>query len=273
MPEARGLAPNRPGKIKSLNPYAVVTVCGRRESTVIQRQTTDCLWDTTYVFKDLMLTKDEFERENVYVQVFNANTFTRNSLIGQYSFGLARVHRTKRDAYDISMHNHQIYRKWVVISDPKKPQLSQGFVRLTVMVLRPGDQPPSHNTDYEEKFAEPGSKGFQPLMPPRVKRRGYLLTMKAYRGEALPQMDFVSGKSDPFIVIKFNGVTVRTKVAKDTTNPVWNQVPPGCRRHAQRAAALVAGISRGGGGGRLATARRRGGRPQRHALPLQPQPG
>ena len=48
--EGRGLAPNRPGKISTLNPYAVVSVCGRRERTSIQQSTTECLWDNTYVF-------------------------------------------------------------------------------------------------------------------------------------------------------------------------------------------------------------------------------
>ena len=36
-------------------------------------------------------------------------------------------------------------------------------------------------------------------------------------------MDFIAESSDPFVVVKFNGVTVASKVAKDTTNPTWNQ--------------------------------------------------
>ena len=135
--EARGLLPAAGSR--TVNPFAVVSVCGRRERTVIQRSTTDCLWDTTYVFKDVYLSDSEFERENIYIQVFNANTFTRNDLIGQYSFALSRVHRTRRDVFDESLFNHQVYRKWVVLTHPKKPQIAEGLVMLSVTVLKPGE--------------------------------------------------------------------------------------------------------------------------------------
>jgi hypothetical protein len=36
-------------------------------------------------------------------------------------------------------------------------------------------------------------------------------------------MDYFAKSSDPFVVIKFNGIIVRTKTAKDTTDPIWNQ--------------------------------------------------
>lgn len=55
---------------------------GRTEETEIQRSTVNCVWDQHFIFDNLMLTEDEFERENIYLQVFEANTLARNQIIG-----------------------------------------------------------------------------------------------------------------------------------------------------------------------------------------------
>ena len=219
--EARALAPNWTKRV--LNPYAVISVCGRTQVTEIQRNTTNCLWDRRFSFPVLMLTDDEFRRENLYVQIFNANTFSRNELIGQYAFQLSRIHEMKRDHFDPSLFNHELYRKWVVLSNPAKPQLQQGFLMLSVRVLKPGDSPPTHSADYGQLYAPENSKGFKPLVPPTIKRTSYSLNIRLYRGQNVPVMDYFAKSSDPFVVIKFNGIIVRTKTAKDTTDPIWNQ--------------------------------------------------
>jgi len=179
--EARALAPNWTKRV--LNPYAVISVCGRTQVTEIQRSTTNCLWDRRFSFPVLMLTDDEFRRENLYVQIFNANTFSRNELIGQYAFQLSRIHEMKRDHFDPSLFNHELYRKWVVLSNPAKPQLQQGFLMLSVRVLKPGDSPPTHSTDYGQLYAPENSKGFKPLVPPTIKRTSYSLNIRLYRGQ------------------------------------------------------------------------------------------
>lgn len=111
----------------SINPFIVVSVCGQREQTIIQRNTTTCVWNTRFTFKDISLTDDQFERENIYIQVYNANTFERNDLIGQYTFSVSRVHRTKQDAFDESLFPHQVYQKWVVLTNPADPQTAEGL--------------------------------------------------------------------------------------------------------------------------------------------------
>ena len=155
------------------------------------------------------------------MQVFNANTFTRNDLIGQYSFALSRVHRTRRDVFDESLFNHQVYRNGR-LTHPKKPQVAEGLHRT---VLRPGDRPPSHNVDAVDAYAKPNAKGFRPLKA-RTMRRGYTLEIKVYRGEHVPIMDYVAESSDPFLV-KFNGVTVRTRTAKNTCSSRNGDPPAG----------------------------------------------
>ena len=89
----------------------------------------------------------------------------------------------KRDHFDPSLFNHELYRKWVVLSNPAKPQLQQGFLMLSVRVLKPGDSPPTHSTDYGQLYAPENSKGFKPLVPPTIKRTSYSLNIRLYRGQ------------------------------------------------------------------------------------------
>lgn len=193
--EARQLRPN--SDTRALNPYAVMSLCGRSKRTEIQRSTTNCLWDQRFNFPSIMLSPDEMERENLYIQVYNANTFTRNHLIGQYTFSLARIHSAKRDVFDQSLHDHQLYRKWVVLTNPKKPQLEQGFLMMSCTVLKPGDVPPTHLSDYGHLYSKEGSKGFSPLSAPKVKRTSYNLKLKVYRGQHIPIMDFFRQQFGP----------------------------------------------------------------------------
>eukprot|EP00499_Haloplacidia_sp_CaronLabIsolate_P010402 CAMPEP_0196772422 /NCGR_PEP_ID=MMETSP1104-20130614/2224_1 /TAXON_ID=33652 /ORGANISM="Cafeteria sp., Strain Caron Lab Isolate" /LENGTH=856 /DNA_ID=CAMNT_0042142557 /DNA_START=126 /DNA_END=2693 /DNA_ORIENTATION=+ len=209
--EARGLVARR-GK-ESTDSFCVVSVAGRKKQTEIQRNTVNCIWDEVFIFENIMLTADEFERENIYVQVFEANTFWRNELIGQYTFGFAKVNRQKE-------HRHQFFRTWVVLTDPNNPAEEQGFVRCTATVLGPGDKPPSHESTLVQRDDEEGELI---LRPPTVRRRGYNLNIKLYRAEGLPDMDPVSGSADPFVSIKFNGMVVRSNVVRRDANPVWNQ--------------------------------------------------
>ncbi len=65
--QARGLPPVKEGGRP--DPFCVVSVCGRRQKTVIQRGTANCLWDLTFTFPNLSLSQRDFRRESIYVQV------------------------------------------------------------------------------------------------------------------------------------------------------------------------------------------------------------
>ena len=72
------------------NPYVVIHCFGRREQTAIQRATQSCLYDRHILFKDVETTMAEFEEASLVVRVFNAVTFGRDVLIGQFMSGSAR---------------------------------------------------------------------------------------------------------------------------------------------------------------------------------------
>ena len=173
------------------------------------------------------------------MQVFNANTWRRNELIGQYAFSLARVNAVEKDEYNDVFHEHQLRRQWVALTNPDDPTIGQGFVLATVTVLRAGDRPPSFASDADglggggenNRSDNPVSAstagGLDParlerqlLRPPTLRRRGYNLTVNIWRAEHFPDL---SGPPTTFIVVKFNGMTMRTEPEPRTAFPEWNQ--------------------------------------------------
>ena len=55
------------------DPYVVVSCHGQSQRTEITRNQVNVLWDRMFVFQDVLLNKDEFERDNIHIQVFDAN--------------------------------------------------------------------------------------------------------------------------------------------------------------------------------------------------------
>jgi len=57
---------------------------------------------------------------------------------------------------------------------------------------------------------------------PPINKDKKLLYVDVIEGKDLPSMDFV-GKSDPFCVLKVNGVAQQTHVIDNDANPVWKE--------------------------------------------------
>ena len=64
-------------KQKSLR-WLEAPCAGRSQRTEIVRSQNNVNFDRMFVFSDIRLTADEFERQNIHVQVFNANVIFRN---------------------------------------------------------------------------------------------------------------------------------------------------------------------------------------------------
>ena len=193
------------------DPYVVVSCHGQSQRTEITRDQVNVLWDRMFVFQDVILNKDEFERENIHVQVFDANVIMRNELIGQFSFGFQKVWSQPKPT------EHQYYRKWVILTDPEDAFEQMGYLLCSVTVLGPGDKPPTH---IEGELPEA-----EVLRPPPgigTHRRGYNMMVKIYRGEEVPAVDGGAGTSDPFVSFKFNGIVMRTQPEAATNAPEWN---------------------------------------------------
>ena len=146
MEEVRDLVPTS-GPSSLADPYVLVSCAGRSQRTEIVRSQINVNFDRMFIFTDIMLTQDEFERQNIHVQVFNANVIFRNELIGQYSYGFKKVWSQPEPS------QHQIHRRWVVLINPDDPEDEQGYMLATVTVLGPGDIPPRPK-DAEDESSE-----------------------------------------------------------------------------------------------------------------------
>ncbi|CAN0214553.1 unnamed protein product, partial [Discosporangium mesarthrocarpum] len=82
--------------------------------------------------------REELSQATVQLRVLDANTFLRNSLIGSYQFDLLGIYLEK---------DHEFYRTWVGVQDTESAKEAgvQGFIKLSITVLGPGDRQKVHN--------------------------------------------------------------------------------------------------------------------------------
>ncbi len=139
-----------------------------------------------------MQTEDEFARENIYIEVYDANTLFRNRLIGTYTFGIQKVSNQREIP-------HQIRNRWVYLINPESPSENVGSLVSTVTVLGPNDIPPA------SIWSEESALDSMVLDDPEIERRPNQMTIYIHRGEHIPRTDFANNSTDPFVVVKFNG--------------------------------------------------------------------
>lgn len=132
---------------------------------------------------------------------------------------------------------HILQRKWVMLTDPNdRGKGAQGYVKLTVMVIGPGDEVPVLDTvvfDAEEDIED------NLLRPAGVELEPVDLSVRVYAAEDLPQMDpsfklgiakldkltGQSGKEncDPYAIVSFAGKKVQTQVIENSYYPEFNE--------------------------------------------------
>ena len=161
--EARDLKAEDPNGLS--DPYAEVVVGNRTVRTGISKACTSVVWDEKYTFEHLKLTEAQFARENVHVQVYDANVLVRNVLIGQCSFGLKKIWGQTRPT------PHR-YQQWVALTLPDAPTMPSGYLFLSVTVLGVGDSPPPAHTDIIF-----GTDMMPLVKAPTIKRRGKFLSV------------------------------------------------------------------------------------------------
>lgn len=145
----------------------------------------------------------------------------QHDLIGIYSIDLPHVYYEE---------GHELHRRWVSLSAPAWSregvglQLGnattlrvvedddggvQGFVKLSLTLLGPGDKQPVHSGDSDDDEGRSGAL----LMPPSIKRELLFLVVGVLRAEQLPDMDRkITGAAathglDAYVLLKFNGCT------------------------------------------------------------------
>eukprot|EP00002_Diphylleia_rotans_P036357 TRINITY_DN799_c0_g1_i1.p1 TRINITY_DN799_c0_g1~~TRINITY_DN799_c0_g1_i1.p1 ORF type:complete len:1445 (-),score=361.51 TRINITY_DN799_c0_g1_i1:290-4624(-) len=207
--EARGLKPR--DMSGTSDPICVVEAFGMKYSTEVKKKVLSCVWDRTFIFEEKNMQAIDVECSKVNVSVFDHNGISRNELIGSYEFGMSYVYNQK---------NHEIWRVWVPLTDvTDENEGVQGYVKLSVAVLGPGDEIKVH-TEQEEKERD-GQEAI--LSSPKIKQEGHLLMVDCHMADGLPKVDSM-GKCDPYLSVVFAGnPPCETSHKEKTLTPVWGE--------------------------------------------------
>ncbi|KAJ8599899.1 hypothetical protein CTAYLR_002819 [Chrysophaeum taylorii] len=198
------------------DPVAYVECFGEKVSTKVHPKVLSCVFDELFIINKRGLDKEEFSEGSIRVSVMDADTVTRNDLIGSYVVDASYVYFQK---------NHEIYRTWVALindQDPESQQI-QGFLKLSIQVIGPGDKVYIHDEaedrereKQEDMRADGGISGMV-VMPPALRREVKWLVTTVWRAEYLPIMDvgirgISDNKIDAFVQVDFGDIKpLRTK--------------------------------------------------------------
>jgi hypothetical protein len=189
--EARDLKGRGQGDMS--DPVVSVQVFGHTQHTDIKHNALSPAFDQVLYFHKKHVQPDEIHTEKIRIAVLDANTFSRNVLIGAFDFDIARIYYSD---------NHEIFRSWVALTDTSGThQGIQGYLKLSITVLGPGDKQHIHDEHEVE------DENDIVIMPPSIEQKGYLMKVKLYSVCDLPQMDegLIGEKCDPYIVVEFGG--------------------------------------------------------------------
>lgn len=220
--EGRGLKPSDPSGTS--DPVVYVNVAGQTQHTRIVQKRNDAVWDQTLLFSLKQATQQDLEQAQITISVFDADTFSRNDLIGSYSFDLPYVYARQ---------HHEVYKAWVGLTNESSTTNDRslaGLLRLSVSVLGPGDKLHVRTAAQEAADEAAGAAGDTGadgsgeggssdisgliLMPPSIERRLNFLVITAYSASGLPSMDnnlVGPGGIDAFLQVDYGGQKAKTK--------------------------------------------------------------
>eukprot|EP00002_Diphylleia_rotans_P002830 TRINITY_DN1183_c0_g1_i3.p1 TRINITY_DN1183_c0_g1~~TRINITY_DN1183_c0_g1_i3.p1 ORF type:complete len:909 (-),score=187.42 TRINITY_DN1183_c0_g1_i3:335-3061(-) len=193
------------------DPVCVVRTFGQSRSTPGKSKTSNCVWDHVCFFEEENLQPEDIECGKLLISVYDANTFSGNELIGSFEFGLGYVYHQQ---------SHEIWKTWIPLTDTTgKHDGVQGYLKVSVTVLGPGDTQKSHSE--EEERVRDGKEVI--LMTPNITQEGHLLVMEVHCAENLPKVDS-SGTCDAYLTATFAGnVTASTDYIEKQVNPIIGQ--------------------------------------------------
>ncbi|XP_048584806.1 myoferlin isoform X2 [Nematostella vectensis] len=235
----------------NIHPLVRVSVGNKKQSTSVKRSTNSPTYNQTLFF-NFHASEAELFDELMTLEVFNSRTFLSDSLLGFFESDIGTLYE---------LPDHAFLRKWVLLTgagvqesedegeDRKTRSRGRdggpaGYLKVTAMVLGPGDEPPvaskldsvdSANDDIESNL----------LLPAGVRRQQAVFQLRVYFAEDLPQMDsgwsrrfrkwFLPGSAkesaeerkksvDPYLTFSFCGKQIQTKTQHHENNPVFNQM-------------------------------------------------
>lgn len=195
------------------DPYARVKVLDRVRKTRVIKKCTSCVFDEVLYFNFRDMKPNKIAEACIDVSILDYDTIGAHALIGVTSFTCGHVHQQE---------GHEIYRKWCGVVDNKNADDNgyQGYVKVSVTVLGPGDEQKAHDVDreYQEEIdreMESGDAGGMGVQGPQdIVDRLVFLVVYVWEAEDLPQMDasgfFSPGGIEAYVRCEFCGVHCRT---------------------------------------------------------------
>lgn len=204
--EARSLRGSNESKGFSVSPKVKIRLtAGEGPNAVDQTrytskvdETNSAFWNEVRIFQEQM-SREAFNTAKVEVAVEDCGMFT-NTLIGAAQFDLVTVYEYP---------SHEVFGLWVALTDEEKGQTVQGFLRLSITVLREGDVPKIHGPNDLDDGMEPDVGVVMGM--PEINMEGYLLVVRINKVEVSPY-----GIEKPAIQVRmrFGATEVKSRVAR-----------------------------------------------------------
>jgi hypothetical protein len=125
------------------DPFVEVEVLSTKKYTSTAKSTLSAVYDETLQFDKPGLSKDDLENAVISVRVKDADgsRLVSTQMIGAYDFPLGWVYGKQ---------GHEVYRRWIALVNPdhldqESASKLQGYLKVTVAVLGPGDKLTTHD--------------------------------------------------------------------------------------------------------------------------------
>jgi hypothetical protein len=191
-----------------VNPFCVVTVMDKHETTKTSKKTLSPLWDHNCTFEFSNLTKSQLETATIKIEIFDRQYFVFTESVGMYEIDLSTVYYQRW---------HQYYMTWFTLVDPTDVKEGcMGYVKMNIDVLGPDDKP-----HINEKITEDSTS--QTVVSDKIKQTGHLIIAELFKAEHLAPMNITKKSNDAFVKINYGGATCQSDKV-ESLNPTWNQI-------------------------------------------------
>lgn len=180
------------------NPMVSVECFGQQQHTRVEKSCNSCVFDELLIFNMKNLDKDQFMQGVVRVSCKSVPLagklqYAKPRMIGSYAFDACGIYQSNRD--------HELYRQWVALMDDVDTDDVgvQGFLKLSVFILGPGDKQKVHDEEkemIEEQQKEVSSGGdisSMVLSVPVIRKSWKYVVATIYKAQGLPVMDGKTG--------------------------------------------------------------------------------
>lgn len=171
------------------------------------------MFDDTLYFNFTGLTCSAIEEASIEMKVYDFDTFLVHKLIGMAVFDARSIH---------ALPQHEFYRKWVGLVNSKTYSTRgyNGFIKVSLTVLGPGDEQLSHDIDaeYQKELIEQLDRGLgaMTLTGPNVDVKTSFLVVFVWEARDLCIMDstslFPHTRIEAYVQVDFAGTQAMTSV-------------------------------------------------------------